>query len=111
MSVDQNRVQDLVARPAEGLNVEIKRWIDPDDESGVAKIVRACLALRNRNGGYVVIGFDNKTLQPDLAHEPNNVHTTGAWLGTRKGSARLCISLDQIEKQKTGTVERPVFNR
>jgi hypothetical protein len=27
--------------------------------------VRAALVLRNHGDGYLVIGFDNKTLQPD----------------------------------------------
>jgi hypothetical protein len=57
MKVDQSRIDDLVARPAESLNVEIKSWISPCDKAGVAKIVRASLALRNRNGGYLVILF------------------------------------------------------
>jgi hypothetical protein len=76
MAVDQSRIDDLVARPAEGLNVETKRWIDPDQDIGIAKIVRACFAIRNRNGGFVVIGFDNTTLQPDLAHQPAHVQET-----------------------------------
>jgi predicted HTH transcriptional regulator len=61
MNVDQRRIDELIARPSESLNVEIKAWISPDDPSGVAKIVRAALALRNRNGGYLVVGFNDKT--------------------------------------------------
>src|SRR5262249_58403471 len=34
---------------------------------------RGALALRNRNGGYFVIGFDDKTLQPDIGNEPAGV--------------------------------------
>ena len=41
MEVDQQRIQDLVDRPAEALNVEIKRWIDPSEPEDQAKIVRA----------------------------------------------------------------------
>ena len=73
MDVDHKAIQELVGRLAEGLNVEVKNWISPDDPQGVAKIVRAVLALRNRNGGYLVIGFDNGTLQPDIANRPTDV--------------------------------------
>ncbi len=73
MNIDQSRIEDLVARPSESLNVEIKRWISTDEPNGIAKLVRAILALRNRNGGYIVVGFDNKTLKPDIENEPANV--------------------------------------
>jgi hypothetical protein len=63
----------MVNRPVESLAVEIKRWIDPDQPEGIAMIVRAALALRNHGGGYLVIGFDNKTLEPDRNNVPSNV--------------------------------------
>jgi hypothetical protein len=75
MEVDQAQVDALVLNPSEGLNVDLKRWIDPNDPAGIAKIVRACLALRNRNGGFLVIGFDNTTLQPDTQNQPTNIRT------------------------------------
>ncbi len=50
MNTDQSRIDDLIARLSETLTVEVKRWI------------RGALALRVRNGGYFVIGFDDKTL-------------------------------------------------
>jgi hypothetical protein len=70
MNFDQARIDELVAAPREGLNVEIKRWLDPDEPDGIAKIVKAALAIRNRNGGYIVIGFDDKSLQPDQVGRP-----------------------------------------
>jgi hypothetical protein len=73
MRVDQSQIDELVARPSEGLNVEVKTWIDPDAPDGMAKIIRAALALRNRNGGYLLIGFDDKTLQPDIGKAPRDV--------------------------------------
>jgi hypothetical protein len=30
VTIDQRRIDDLVARPTESLNVEIKRWINPE---------------------------------------------------------------------------------
>lgn len=76
IGIDQKRIEDLIARPTESLNVEIKRWIDPETPNGEAKIARAALALRNRNGGFLLVGFDDKTLQPDAGHEPADVRAT-----------------------------------
>jgi hypothetical protein len=66
MEIDSSRVQDLVNRPNESLSVELKRWIDPASLEGMSKIVRTVLALRNHGGGYLIVGFDNETLQPDV---------------------------------------------
>jgi hypothetical protein len=76
MDVDQMRIHELVVGPSEGLNVEIKRWVDPDDPSGIQVIVKACFALRNRNGGFLVFGFDDKTLLPEPTNRPSNVPAT-----------------------------------
>lgn len=73
--IDQERIRALVSRPSESLNVEIKRWISPDDPLGVAKIVQASFAIRNRNGGFIVFGFDNRTLNPHAANRPSDVRT------------------------------------
>jgi hypothetical protein len=71
MDVDQDQINGLIAHPSESLNVEIKRWIDPNTPEGVAKIVKAAQAIRNRNGGFLVVGFDDKSLQPDTTHIPD----------------------------------------
>ena len=71
MNIDQSRIDDLAARPSESLNVEIKTWISPDEPEGIAKIVKAAQAIRNRNGGFLLIGFDNKTLLPDQGRPGN----------------------------------------
>ena len=75
MEIDFSRIKALVERPGESLSIEIKRWIDPDQPEGVARIVRAALALRNYGGGYIVIGFDNNTLEPDKNNVPPDVRT------------------------------------
>jgi hypothetical protein len=69
-----SRAQELVDRPSESLSVELKQWIDPDLPDGVAKIARATLALRNFGGGYLVIGFSNDTLAPDVTNAPADAH-------------------------------------
>lgn len=73
MDLDQTRIQELIDRPSESLTVEIKTWIDPDQAEGQAKIVRSVLALRNHGGGYLVVGFDDKTYEPNLVDAPTDV--------------------------------------
>lgn len=65
MALDQARINDLISNPTENLAVEIKNWLNLDEISDQANLLRSILALRNHNGGYIVIGFDNKTLLPD----------------------------------------------
>ncbi len=61
----QSFFQTLVDNPAERLGVELKSWIRPHLKTAKAKIVRALFALRhNRDGGFLLIGFDDKTLRP-----------------------------------------------
>jgi hypothetical protein len=62
---DMEGLRRLVAQPTEGLNLELKNWIDPGTTHGAAKIVKGLVALRNRNGGHLVVGFNDKTFHPD----------------------------------------------
>jgi hypothetical protein len=73
MPPEYNRIQELVDNPRESLSVELKRWIDPDQVEGIAKIVKTAIALRNHGGGYMVIGFDNATLEPAQDNVPVDV--------------------------------------
>ena len=73
MAIDFSQIQALVDIPGESLSVELKRWIDPKSPEGKAKIVKTALALRNHGGGYLVIGFDNDTLEPDVNNVPRDV--------------------------------------
>lgn len=70
--IEQSVVDGLIGNLSESLNVELKRWIDPSQSVGVEKIIKGVFALRNRNGGFFVIGFDDKTLAPDVSNEPVN---------------------------------------
>ena len=70
---DFSRIQALVDRPNESLSIELKRWINPDQPEGAAKIVKTALALRNHGGGYLVIGFDDNTHGPDQDNAPQDV--------------------------------------
>ena len=73
MIPDYDQIQTLVARPGETLTVEVKRWLDPTEPAGIAKIVKGTFAIRNRNGGFLVVGFDDKTLEADTVHAPTDV--------------------------------------
>lgn len=76
MDADLSKIQQLITRPSESLAIELKRWIDPDKPKDEAKIARAAIALRNFNGGYLIIGFDNDTLEPDIGNAPSDVQAT-----------------------------------
>lgn len=71
--INREQIEQLVKRPSESLVVEIKTWISPTDATGQAKIVKGAIALRNRGGGYLVIGLDDKTLQQDRESAPADV--------------------------------------
>jgi len=66
-------IKNLIERPSESLSVEVKRWIDPDRPEDLSKIVRTVLALRNHGGGYMIIGFENHSFQPDMENVPSDV--------------------------------------
>ena len=72
---DRSAIEALIGDPCESLSVELKRWIDPASPAGIEKIAKGAIALRNRNGGYLVIGFDDKTCEPDTENEPPNAKT------------------------------------
>jgi hypothetical protein len=65
MAIDPDQIRALVERPAEALQVEVKTWLDLRTDEGVAKIVKTLFAIRNRNGGFLIVGFDNATMTPD----------------------------------------------
>jgi len=73
---DNPKIQALVERPNESLAIEVKTWFDPNSREGQAKIVRAVLALRNNDGGYLLVGFDDTSMLPDLEHAPVDVRAT-----------------------------------
>jgi len=73
LAEERRLLERLVQLPSETLNAEYKSWLDPKQHLDAAKIIRACLALRNRNGGHLVIGFKDRPLEPDKIREPRNI--------------------------------------
>lgn len=49
-------------QPRESLAVEIKSWLDLSNPQHQAKIIKTAIALRNNNGGYMILGCDNSLL-------------------------------------------------
>lgn len=55
--VATEQLQRLITNPLEALETEYKPWLDTEIPEGKAVLVKACLALRNYGGGWLVIGF------------------------------------------------------
>lgn len=73
MPLELTQLNQLIERPSESLSLELKDWIDPDSNEGKAKIIKAALAMRNNDGGYLLIGFHNNDGTPNIAEAPDNV--------------------------------------
>lgn len=58
MEISRERLRDLLVDPREGLDFEVKNWLDlqgsNDDKATLAK---AILALANHGGGFIVLGL------------------------------------------------------
>ncbi|MHC5822672.1 MAG: AlbA family DNA-binding domain-containing protein [Nostoc sp.] len=99
---NQDFLNNLVLNPSESLSVEIKRWIDPQSKEGMAKIAKACIALRNNDGGIFLIGFNNDG-SPDIqgAH-PNpreSFHTDVIqFIGSKFCSQPFEVKIHYLEK-------------
>lgn len=66
------KIKEIVENPTENLSTEMKNWIDIETPEGKCKIVKGCFALRNYNGGYFIIGFNNDGT-PDINNIPQDV--------------------------------------
>jgi len=84
-------LQRLVDVPQETLGVELKPWLLPTEHDSIGKIAKARIALRNNNGGYLLLGFEN-----DGTPSPSSVSRNGgsfrgpsnyARIGWRQGSS------------------------
>ena len=73
--MDDKQINQLITRPNESLGLELKNWFDPDSFAGRAKLIKAIIALRNNDGGYLLIGFNDEDGSPNLADAPDDVQT------------------------------------
>jgi hypothetical protein len=68
MPASPAQIQELVDNPRESLAIELKDWFDPRTPEGQAKVIKSCVAMRNRgDGGFVMVGFDNRTAAPNTS--------------------------------------------
>ncbi len=63
MAVMHDEIRRLIEQPRESLAVEIKNWLPLAEPKSQAKIIKAVIALRNLNGGFMIFGFE-KTMKP-----------------------------------------------
>jgi hypothetical protein len=110
LTMDRAQAEELVAHPSEGLNVELKNWLDPVKPDHRAKIARALLALRNRNGGWLLIGFDDSTLAaaPAAPADPRSDYHPDVIQGlvTKHASEPFQVSVDFVDRDGKS---HPVF--
>ena len=58
-------VQDLVEFPCRALETEYKSWRNLDHAEDRAELARDIAALANHGGGFIVFGFNERSLAPD----------------------------------------------
>jgi predicted HTH transcriptional regulator len=70
--MERSQLIELLENPQESLGVEVKGWLNPEDTAQAATIVRALIALRNFDGGILILGLDDKSLESLEAQRPVN---------------------------------------
>lgn len=58
-------IRDMVEAPCRSLEVEYKSWRNLDHAEDRAELARDIAALANHGGGFIVFGFDERSLAPD----------------------------------------------
>ncbi len=54
-------LERLVEHPREAPDCELKGWLDPEEARTAGTLAKACLALANSGGGYLIIGFEERS--------------------------------------------------
>lgn len=66
-------IQELLVRPREALDIEIKGWLNLADAAHRCDLAKAIIAIANHGGGYILIGYseDNSgQFTPDSKDRP-----------------------------------------
>lgn len=50
----------ILDSPRESLAIELKDWFDPSSDEGRSKLIKAAIAMRNNDGGIIIIGVTNE---------------------------------------------------
>jgi hypothetical protein len=73
------RLADLLIEPHETLEIELKGWLDiENDGSHKAVLAKSLIALANHGGGFVIVGFDETPTGGVPA--PNRPTSLGAYI-------------------------------
>lgn len=75
-----SRFEDWLLNPSEGLDFEVKSWLDLSNIEARGALTKALIALENHGGGFFLIGFkenDEKRLVPDT-NRPENLQQYGS---------------------------------
>ena len=59
MAISPDDLSRRLHNAQESLDTELKPWQDPSVDWGKAIIAKACMALRNNNGGILIIGLND----------------------------------------------------
>lgn len=71
--VKRSEISELLLAPSESLNFELKAWLNLESVVEQEKVARELIALRNQNGGILVFGFDDESLEPLALGRPKDV--------------------------------------
>lgn len=50
-------LEGLLAEPRETMEIEVKEWLDLQENDHRALLAKEIIALANHGGGYIVVGF------------------------------------------------------
>jgi Putative DNA-binding domain len=71
--MNRQELIELLQNAQESLSVEIKRWLSPEDAIQAATIARTLIALKNFDGGILILGLDNRTGESIMEGRPVNL--------------------------------------
>lgn len=74
MALSEEDLIQLLQAGRESLNTEFKPWFPLSEDSGKATLAKACIAIRNADGGFLVIGMSNDGA-PDNRKHVSDVRT------------------------------------
>lgn len=99
---------ELVAGKSEDLSIEYKAWIETGDARVQAKLARHFAALSNHGGGYLVIGVDDRSREPQGETQiARSFFSQDALAGIARKYLEPCPSL-RVEEVERGGVRYPV---
>ena len=75
-----SRFEDWLLNPIEGLDFEVKQWLDMTDPEAQGLVAKALIALENHGGGFLLFGY-MEDAQKKLIPDPNRPTSLEPYLG------------------------------